>query len=301
MVQVLGEHLQVKSHVCVGGKALKYEVDSLHDGQHVVVGTPGRVYDMIGKGHLCLDDLLTFICDNASDLFSNTLKDQTTRILKKLPASVQICFFSAPMAPELVEWTSTIMRDAVRIVVEKDELPLEGIRQLFVCIEREEWKIDRLCDLALTFTHAIIYCNTRRKAVLLADQLRTRGFTNSVMHADLPQKERDLSMHEFGSGSSRLLISTDLNLNNQQIRSRMSLSHVNLVVNFDVPGNMENYVRRIELLKSQGPGHFGRELVAINFMTNNDVGKLKNIEDFYHIQMEPLPTNWIRKSNCCRA
>merc|ERR1711869_122762 len=94
------------------------------------------------------------------------------------------------------ELTGKFMRDAVRILVKKDELTLEGIRQFYVAIEKEEWKIDTLCDLyeTLTITQAIIYCNTRRKVDFLSDEL----------------KERDLIMREFRSGSSRILISTDL-------------------------------------------------------------------------------------------
>merc|ERR1719498_1793365 len=99
------------------------------------------------------------------------------------------------MPPEILDMTTKFMRDAVRILVKKDELTLEGIRQFYIAIEKEEWKLDTLCDLyeTLTITQAIIYCNTRRKVDYLKDQ-----------------KERDLIMREFRSGSSRVLISTDL-------------------------------------------------------------------------------------------
>merc|ERR1739844_483571 len=94
----------------------------------------------------------------------------------------------------------------------KDELTLEGIRQYYIAIEKEGWKLDILCDLyeTLTITQASIYCNTRRKVDFLADELQKRDFTISTMHADLDQGERDLVMREFRSGSSRVLISTDL-------------------------------------------------------------------------------------------
>merc|ERR1711966_633094 len=92
------------------------------------------------------------------------------------------------------------------------ELTLEGIRQFYIAIDREDWKVDTLCDLyeTLTITQAIIYCNTRRKVDMLYEELTKRDFTCSCMHADLDQKERELIMREFRSGSSRVLISTDL-------------------------------------------------------------------------------------------
>ena len=174
------------------------------------------------------------------------------------------------------------MRDAVRILVKKDELTLEGIRQFYVAIEKEEWKLDTLCDLheTLTITQAIIYCNTRRKVDLLADQMTKRDFTVSTMHAELDQKERDLIMREFRSGSSRVLISTDL------LARGIDVQQVSLVINYDLPQNMENYLHRIGR-----SGRFGRKGVAINFVTNNDVRAMKDIEKYYHTQIEEMPSD----------
>merc|ERR1719367_2617456 len=135
------------------------------------------------------------------------------------------------MAPEILELTTKFMRDAVRILVKKDELTLEGIRQFYVAIEREEWKLETLCDLyeTLTITQAIIYCNLRRKVDVLADQLTRRDFTVSTMHSELDQEAHDLVMREFRSGSSRVLISTDL------LARGIDVQQVSLVINYDLP------------------------------------------------------------------
>merc|ERR1712164_90812 len=196
----------------IGGTSVRDDIDKLREGQHVVVGTPGRVYDMISKRNLRVDDLLTFVLDEADEMLSCGFKEQIYDIFKMLPSSVQVCLFSATMPPEILDMTRKFMRDAVRILVKKDELTLEGIRQFYIAIEKEEWKLDTLCDLyeTLTITQAIIYCNTRRKVDFLADQMTKRDFTVSTMHAELDQKERDLIMREFRSGSFRMLISTDL-------------------------------------------------------------------------------------------
>jgi len=280
VVLALGDYLKVKCHVCIGGTSVRDDIDILRAGQQVVVGTPGRVFDMVSKRHLRIDDLLTFVCDEADEMLSRGFKDQIYDIFKTLPPNVQVCLFSATMPPEILDMTTKFMRDAVRILVKKDELTLEGIRQFYVAIEKEEWKLDTLCDLyeTLTITQAIIYCNTRRKVDFLADQMAKRDFTISTMHAELDQKERDLIMREFRSGSSRVLISTDL------LARGIDVQQVSLVINFDLPQNMENYLHRIGR-----SGRFGRKGVAINFVTNNDVRAMKDIEKYYHTQIEEMP------------
>merc|ERR1712194_943011 len=196
------------------------------------------------------------------------------------------------MAPEILDLTSKFMRDAVRILVKKDELTLEGIRQFYVAIEKEEWKLDTLCDLyeTLTITQAIIYCNTRRKVDFLADQMSKRDFTISTMHAELDQKERDLIVREFRSGSSRVLISTDL------LARGIDVQQVSLVINYDLPQNMENFLHRIGR-----SGRFGRKGVAINFVTNPDVRAMKDIEKFYHTQIEEMPVDIADMIRVCIA
>merc|ERR1712054_340524 len=207
----LGDYLKVRCHACIGGTSVRDDIDRLRDGQQVVVGTPGRVYDMVFKRHLRINDLLTFVLDEADEMLSHGFKDQIYNIFKTLPPQVQVCLFSATMPPEILDMTTKFMRDTVRILVKKDELTLEGIRQFYVAIEKEDWKLDTLCDLyeTLTITQAIIYCNTQHKVDYLANEMGKRDFTVSTMHADLDQKDRERIMREFRSGSSRVLISTD--------------------------------------------------------------------------------------------
>merc|ERR1712003_553665 len=171
-------------------------------------------------------------------------------------------------------------REPIRILVKRDELTLEGIKQFYVSVEKEEWKIGTLCDLyeTLTITQAIIYCNTRRKVDWLTEKMQSRDFTVSAMHGDMDQRERDLIMREFRSGSSRVLISTDL------LARGIDVQQVSLVINYDLPTNRENYIHRIGR-----SGRFGRKGVAINFVTNQDVRAMKDIERYYHTQIEEMP------------
>merc|ERR1712048_1102733 len=170
----------------------------------------------------------------------------------------------------------------VRILVKKDELTLEGIQQFYVAIEKDDWKLDTLCDLfeVLTVSQSIIYCNTRRKADHLEQQMTQRDFTVSVIHADLDQEARSLVMREFQSGSSRVLICTDL------LARGIDVQQVSLVINYDLPQKVESYLHRIGR-----SGRFGRKGVAINFATTRDVRSLRVIERHYCTQIDELPAD----------
>lgn len=276
----LGDYLKIKSHACIGGTAIREDLERLREGQQLIVGTPGRVTDMVQKRHLKVDDIGLFVLDEADEMLSRGFKEQIYDIFKFLPPNVQVALFSATMAPDILDLTGKFMRNPVRILVKKDELTLEGIRQFYIAIEREEWKLDTLCDLyeTLTITQAIIYCNTRRKVDWLSERMAQRDFTISIMHAELEQKDRDRIMREFRSGSSRVLISTDL------LARGIDVQQVSLVINYDLPGNVENYLHRIGR-----SGRFGRKGVAINFVTTTDARHLKEIEMHYHTQIDEMP------------
>jgi translation initiation factor 4A len=276
----LGDYLKVKSHVCIGGTVIRDDLEKLKDGQQLIVGTPGRVMDMVQKRHLKVDDIGLFVLDEADEMLSRGFKEQIYDIFKFLPPNIQVALFSATMAPDILDLTSKFMRNPVRILVKKDELTLEGIRQFYIAIEKEEWKLDTLCDLyeTLTITQAIIYCNTRRKVDWLCEKMQARDFTISIMHAELEQKERDKIMREFRSGSTRVLISTDL------LARGIDVQQVSLVINYDLPANIENYLHRIGR-----SGRFGRKGVAINFVTTSDARHMKDIENHYHTQIDEMP------------
>jgi translation initiation factor 4A len=282
VVIALGDYLNVKVHACVGGTAVREDIRILNEGVHIVVGTPGRCYDMINRGALRLDDIKLFCLDEADEMLSRGFKDQIYDVFKFLPEKVQVCLFSATMPLEVLEVTQRFMRDPIRILVKRDELTLEGIKQFFIAVEREEWKLDTLCDLyeTLTITQAIIYCNTRRKVDWLTEKMSSRDFTVSAMHGDMDQRERDLIMREFRSGSSRVLITTDL------LARGIDVQQVSLVINYDLPTNRENYIHRIGR-----SGRFGRKGVAINFLTESDVRYLRDIEQFYTTEITEMPMN----------
>lgn len=282
VVVALGDYLGTQCHACVGGTSVREDMAKLERGVHIVVGTPGRVFDMINRRALFTDSIKTFVLDEADEMLSRGFKDQIYDVFRFMPPKCQVGLFSATMPQDVLEITDKFMREPVQILVKKEELTLEGIKQFYVMVDREEWKLDTLCDLyeTLTITQCIIYTNTRRKVDWLMEKMQANDFTVSCMHGEMEQKERDIIMREFRSGSSRVLITTDL------LARGIDVQQVSLVINYDLPSNHENYIHRIGR-----SGRFGRKGVAINFLTQEDVRSMREIETFYNTTVEEMPMN----------
>lgn len=280
VVLCLGDYLGVRCHSCIGGTRVKDDIAKLQSGVHVVVGTPGRVYDMVCRRVLRSEHIKIFILDEADEMLSRGFKDQIYDIFTSLAANVQVGLFSATMPAEALELTERFMNKPIRILVKRDELTLEGIKQFYISVEREEWKLDTLVDLydTLSITQAVIFCNTRRKVDWLTDKMKAKDFTVSSTHGDISMKERDSILNEFRTGSSRVLITTDL------LARGIDVQQVSLVINYDLPRNVENYIHRIGR-----SGRFGRKGVAINFVTADDVRALRDLEQYYNTQIEEMP------------
>jgi translation initiation factor 4A len=147
VVTNLGDYLNVKCHSCIGGTRVRDDISKLQSGVHVVVGTPGRVFDMLCRNVLRPEHIKMFILDEADEMLSRGFKDQIYEIFTQLPTSVQVGLFSATMPPDALEITRKFMNNPIRILVKRDELTLEGIKQFYINVEREDWKLDTLCDL----------------------------------------------------------------------------------------------------------------------------------------------------------
>jgi ATP-dependent RNA helicase len=283
VVQALGDFMNVKCHACIGGKSLGNDLKEMEKGgAQIVSGTPGRVYDLIRRNALPPTHLKAMILDEADEMLNRGFKEQIYDIYRFLPPSTQVVLMSATLPATVLDMTRKFMNDPVRILVRRDELTLEGIKQFFIAVEKEEWKFDTLCDLydTLTITQAVIFCNTKQKVDWLAGKMRESNFTVSAMHGDMDQTARDSVMEEFRSGSSRVLIATDL------WGRGIDVQQVSLVICYDVPTNRELYIHRIGR-----SGRFGRKGVAINFVREEDMGLLRDIERFYSTQIDEMPTN----------
>uniref|UniRef100_A0A8C0ANV2 RNA helicase n=3 Tax=Neognathae TaxID=8825 RepID=A0A8C0ANV2_9AVES len=278
----LGDYMNVQCHACIGGTNVGEDIRKLDYGQHVVAGTPGRVFDMIRRRSLRTRAIKMLVLDEADEMLNKGFKEQIYDVYRYLPPATQVVLISATLPHEILEMTNKFMTDPIRILVKRDELTLEGIKQFFVAVEREEWKFDTLCDLydTLTITQAVIFCNTKRKVDWLTEKMREANFTVSSMHGDMPQKERESIMKEFRSGASRVLISTDV------WARGLDVPQVSLIINYDLPNNRELYIHRIGR-----SGRYGRKGVAINFVKNDDIRILRDIEQYYSTQIDEMPMN----------
>jgi len=281
VVVALGDYMSIDCRLCIGGTSI---TDSADLGtSHVVVGTPGRVYDMLNRKILKPDSIKMFVLDEADEMLSRGFKDQIYDVFQKLPTSnLQVVLLSATMPGEVLEVSTKFMRDPIRILVKRDELTLEGIKQYYVSVEKDEYKFDTLCDLygTLTITQAVIFCNTRRKVDEVTRRLLDKNFTVAAIHSDMSQSQREEILKSFRGGTSRVLITTDL------LSRGIDVQQVSLVINYDLPSNRENYIHRIGR-----SGRFGRKGSAINFVTNNDNQMLSDIIQFYSTQIDEMPMN----------
>eukprot|EP00727_Mastigamoeba_balamuthi_P008580 m51a1_g4344 putative atp-dependent rna helicase eif4a (361) ;mRNA; f:196717-198331 len=257
-------------------------VMALGDYMKVVVGTPGRVYDMLCRRVLRTDNIKITILDEADEMLSRGFQDRIYDIFQALPQTVQVGLFSATMPPEAIDISERFMKNPVKILVKRDELTLEGIKQFYVAVEREEWKLDTLCDLyqTLSIAQCVIFVNTRRKAEWVAGKMAARNFAVSCTHGELEPYERTAVLNEFRSGKSRVLIATDL------LARGIDVHHVSLVVNYDLPTNPESYIHRIGR-----SARFGRKGVAINLVAEADVVLLRELEQMYETQISEMPAN----------
>eukprot|EP00124_Ichthyophonus_hoferi_P003124 Ihof_evm4s253 gene=Ihof_evmTU4s253 len=183
VVLSLGDYLKAECHGCIGGTNVRDDIAILGSGVHVVVGTPGRVYDMVKRRALDPTNIKMFVLDEADEMLSRGFKDQIYDVFTLMPKTVQVVLLSATMPAEVLDVTKQFMQDPVRILVKKEELTLDGIKQFYIGVEKEEWKLDTLCDLyeTLTITQAVIFCNTRRKVDWLTERMHQRDFTVSAM------------------------------------------------------------------------------------------------------------------------
>jgi translation initiation factor 4A len=142
VVIALGDYMNIKCHACIGGTRVTEDMAKLNEGAQVVVGTPGRVYDMINRRAFKTDNLKMFCLDEADEMLSRGFKDQMYEIFQLLPQDTQVNLLSATMPQDVLEVTKKFMRDPIRILVKRDELTLEGIKQFYIGVDKEEWKLD---------------------------------------------------------------------------------------------------------------------------------------------------------------
>ena len=277
----LGEYLKVRICLLIGGIRVGNDIDKLKESPQVLVGSPGRVLDLIKKKHISLGYLKSFVLDEADEMLSKGFLDNIKEIIQIIPQTAKILLFSATMPKGIVEMTKKFMENPAKILVKNEELTLEGIKQYYVFLKKED-KLDVLFQIykSIEIAQAIIYCNTKKVVEFVSGELKMKGHMISSIHGDLKQQERDNVMREFRSGVTRVLVTTDL------LARGIDVYQVSLVINFEMPKEKETYIHRIGR-----SGRFGRKGNAINFVTPQEKEILEQIQKFYNTCIEQLPTD----------
>jgi superfamily II DNA/RNA helicase len=281
VARAIGSYMGLKVLSATGGNKLGSDISALKSGVHFVTGTPGRIYDLIRRGDLSVEHVKYVILDEADQLLEDLFAEQIRAILdNKFPSSTRLALFSATMPDNVLEIAENYLSSPVRILLPPDEVNLAGIKQYYVGLDREDWKLPTLLDLyqQITVNQALIYVNKRQKAEWLAKQLASQGFTLEYIHGEMDVAERKKRMDDFRSGQVRVLISTDL------LARGIDVQQVSMVINFELPMQRENYVHRIGRC-----GRYGRKGVAINLVCGDEINTLKEYEKHYSININELP------------
>lgn len=278
----LTNHMKVTIVLCIGGQDIKETQTNLLDGPIIVIGTPGRILDLIRRRYLSTRMIKILIIDEADEMLSHSFQDQMKSIIQSTPQTTQVCLFSATMNDEMMEISEKFMNNPTKLLIEKENLTLDGIKQFYVDVHNDKWKFETFCDLynTISISQTIVYVNSIKRGKDLKYELEGKNFTVSLLHRDMSTVDRTLIMKEFRAGVTRILISTDL------LSRGIDIQQISIVVNYDIPKNKACYLHRIGR-----SGRFGRKGVAINLMSRYEERTLDDIRYHYNTIIDPLPKN----------
>ena len=195
--------MNIKTCLTIGGETINVEQNIKNSkNSHVIIGTPGRIYDMMKRYVLKTSKLTTFVMDEADEMLSKGFKEQVYEIFQFIPPGSQIGIFSATMPPEVIELTDKFMAQPERILVNKDKLTLEGILQFYINVKVNDWKFDTLIDIydTINVSQCIIYINSKNKLMEINERMKHKGFPVECIHGELSSDLRKHILDDFKSG-----------------------------------------------------------------------------------------------------
>ena len=274
----------IRIKTIIGGSSINEDIENMRSNlPHIIVGCPGRVYDMIRRKHINASRLKLVIIDEADEMLSTGFKEQIYNIFQYLNKNVQLALFSATLPNNIFQITNKFMRNPVKICVKAESLTLEGIKQYYIALEDDKQKYDTLKDLYqfISFSQCIIYCNSVNRVSDLYEAMKEDNFPVCCIHSSMDKSEREKAFSEFRNGHSRVLISSNVTARG------IDIQQVSIVINFDLPRDIHTYLHRIGR-----SGRWGRKGTGINFITRRDITKMREIESYYSTQIEELPANF---------
>jgi translation initiation factor 4A len=284
----IGQFMGLRVYLATGGVPVDTDLKVLTRGSkevpHCLIATPGRLFDLLSRKAVKPATVRVLVLDEADQLLDAKFKEQILAIMSEpfvWPATTQVALMSATMIPAIASIAKTLLvRDPVTILMDLEEVSLEGIRQFYVEVDRDDQKLSSLCDLSdcLKIQQAVIFVNSRKKVEDLADSMKREGFDLGFIHGDMDTKERKRRMDAFRSGETRVLITTDL------LARGIDVQQISLVINYELPPDPSNYIHRIGR-----SGRFGRKGTSINFVDTREKRHQETIEAFYNKKVLPLP------------
>lgn len=249
---------------------------------HIICGCPGRVYDMMKREKILCEKIKLIIFDEADEMLSSGFKDQVYNIFQYLNNDVQVGLFSATLPESINPIIEKITRNPCKIEVKRQQLTLEGIQQFFVALDDDRQKYLTLKNLFshINMSQCIIYCNSINRVQDLYEAMMEDEFPVCHIHSYMEKPEREKAFNDFKSGNSRVLISSDVTARG------IDIQQVSVVINFDVPKDVNTYLHRIGR-----SGRWGRKGVGINFITRRDIFHIRKIEEHYSTQIVELPAD----------
>ncbi|WP_313897272.1 DEAD/DEAH box helicase [Vibrio qingdaonensis] len=261
-----------------GGASIVDQMRALSRGAHIVVGTPGRVKDLLTRDRLHLDQAHTFVLDEADEMLKMGFVDDVTWILEKAPETAQRVLFSATMPPMVKTIVDRYLRDPARVDVAGTNHTVDKVAQNYWVVkgvEKDE-AMARLLETEETDA-SIVFVRTRQDTERLADWLSARGFSAAALHGDIPQSQRERTVDNIKQGSIDILVATDV------VARGLDVPRITHVFNYDIPFDVESYIHRIGRT-----GRAGRKGKAILLVRTNQIRMLRTIERVTKSQMEEI-------------
>ena len=284
-VHTYGRPLGIRVLPIYGGQSISQQLRALQRGVDVVVATPGRALDHVGRGTLKFESVETVVLDEADEMLDMGFADELDAILATLPEKRQTALFSATMAPRILQIAKRHLHDPVRVTIARETTaPGEAprVREIAYIVQRRHKAaaLARVMDMEDSAS-AIVFCRTRLEVDELTQTLGARGYSAEALHGGLSQEQRDRVLRRFREGASDMLVATDV------AARGLDIDRVSHVVNYDVPSSPDAYVHRIGRT-----GRAGREGVAITLAEARDYRLLRNIEQLTKrkITTENVPT-----------
>ncbi len=253
-----------------GGQPIDRQIRALKNRPQIIIGTPGRVMDHMRRHTLKLANLRMIILDEADEMLNMGFREDIDTILKEVPEQRQTILFSATMPKEILELTSTYLKEPIHVRISHKELTVPSIEQYYLMVNNTAKSeiLSRLID-ANDIKLSLVFCNTKKRVDELASDLQSRGYSAEALHGDMRQEQRDKVMAKFRNGSFDILIATDV------AARGIDVDDVEAVFNYDLPNDDEYYVHRIGRT-----GRAGRTGKAYTFVVGREINKLKDIQRF---------------------